>query len=80
MMNGYPLESRPVMMTRKEAEVFMKAIDQARISAVFQVEAIKRKKWLDSEKGMASIKYVEQLEGLKKLHEYIGTEFNLGGW
>jgi hypothetical protein len=69
-----------VVMTRKEAEAFMKAIDASRKSATFQIDAIQRKRtWSPAERAMACVPYMETNEALVKLRALIGTRFNLGG-
>lgn len=74
------VEASGVMMTRKEAEEFMSAIDAQRKSLVTSITTISRKRWRDSEKAMAVIPYRVRLAAMEKLHEKIGTVFNLCGW
>lgn len=74
------MTTKPVEMTRSEAESFMTMLNQAREAAVFQLQAIERKRWRDSEKAMAGVKYNYTIDQALKLQEKIGTIFNLGGY
>lgn len=69
-----------VMMTRAEAELFMKAIDDSMKSTVAVLARIQRRKWRDSEKAMAGASYNQRLDHLRRLQERIGTVFNLYGY
>lgn len=69
-----------VMMTRAEAELFMKAIDDSMKSTVAVLASIQRRKWRDSEKAMAGASYNQRLDHLRRLQERIGTVFNLYGY